>query len=77
MKYSLKTGMIEATRLTRAGRLSEAMAAIRRSLAGGTAAAAEIGPRVERPEARATTGIIDMVAPSREAEGAWTSPPAQ
>ena len=47
MRYSLKTGMIEATRLTRAGRLIEAMAAIRRSLAGGAAAPSESEPRTE------------------------------
>ena len=38
MRHSLKTAMIEATRLTRAGRLTEAMAAIRRTLTGGAAA---------------------------------------
>jgi len=76
MRHSLKTGMIEATRLTRAGRLTEAMAAIRRTLTGGAAAPSESEPRAERAEPQATAGIIDMVAPSREGGGAWTSPPA-
>ena len=76
MRHSLKTAMIEATRLTRAGRLTEAMAAIRRSLAGGAAAAPESEPRAERTEPRATPGIIDMLPSSREAGGAWTSPQA-
>ena len=48
MRHSLKTAMIEATRLTRAGRLTEAMAAIRRTLTGGAAAPSESEPRAER-----------------------------
>jgi len=60
MRHSLKAGMIEATRLTRAGRLTEAMAAIRRSLAGGAPA-----PSGGAPRGAPTT--IDMLP---------TSPPA-
>jgi len=60
MRHSLKTAMIEATRLTRAGRLTEAMAAIRRTLTGGAVAPPESKPRAEP---QATAGIIDMVAP--------------
>jgi len=74
MRHSLKTGMIEATRLTRAGRLTEAMAAIRRTLTGASAPPSESGPQAERTQPQATPDIIDMVPPSREAGGAWTSP---
>ena len=76
MRHSLKTGMIEATRLTRAGRLTEAMAAIRRTLTGASAAPSESGPRAERTQPQAAPDIIDMVPPSREAGSAWTSPQA-
>jgi poly(hydroxyalkanoate) depolymerase family esterase len=69
MRHSLKTAMIEATRLTRAGRLGEAMTAIRRSLAGTSAAPATSEPR-------ATPGIIEMRPPSREAAGEVTSLPS-
>jgi poly(hydroxyalkanoate) depolymerase family esterase len=74
MRHSLKTGMIEATRLTRAGRLTEAMAAIRRTLTGASAPPSESGPQAERTQPQATPDIIDMVPPSQEAGGAWTSP---
>jgi hypothetical protein len=63
MRHSLKTGMIEATRLTRAGRLTEAMAAIRRTLTGASAAPSESRPRAERTQPQATPDIIDMVPP--------------
>ena len=76
MRHSLKTGMIEATRLTRAGRLTEAMAAIRRALTGGAAVPSESEPRADRAEPQATAGIIDMVAPWREGGGTWRSPSA-
>ncbi len=61
------TDMIEATRLTREGRLKEAMALLRGALAS---------PSADRPESeagRATSQIIDMVPP-REQDGVWTAP---
>jgi poly(hydroxyalkanoate) depolymerase family esterase len=64
--------MMEATRLTREGRLNEAMAVLRGALAS---------PRVGCSDAQSEAGrdtpqILDMVPPSRGSGGAWTAPHA-
>ena len=58
--------MAEATRLTREGRLEEAMALLQ---GGARAAPAGARPRPAEP-------LIDMVPPSPASAGAWTSPSA-
>lgn len=57
--------MMEALRLTRQGRLQEAMAVLRGESPGEAAA----GERTEEP-----ANAIDMVPPSRETGSAWTVP---
>jgi poly(hydroxyalkanoate) depolymerase family esterase len=59
--------MMEALRLTRQGKLEEAMAVLR-----GVSPAAEAAPT--RPTGNAT--IIDMVPPSDRSGSAWTAAPA-
>jgi poly(hydroxyalkanoate) depolymerase family esterase len=62
--------MLEATRLTREGRLDEAMAVLRRALAGAppSPVAGEACP------ADPTPPILDMLPPSPATGGAWTAP---
>jgi poly(hydroxyalkanoate) depolymerase family esterase len=62
--------MLEATRLTRAGRLDEAMAVLRGALAG---AAASPAADEARPSGRSSP-VLDMVPPSPATGGAWTAP---
>src|SRR5271169_33995 len=68
--------MMEATRLTREGRLEEAMAVLRGALASAPASNApsnlEDDAR-QRPSGR-TPPILDMVPPSMGTGGSWTSP---
>jgi poly(hydroxyalkanoate) depolymerase family esterase len=59
--------MIEATRLTRAGRLKEAMAVLR----GGGSAAPSADGEVQQPSGP-TPAVLDML-PRADATGAWTS----
>jgi poly(hydroxyalkanoate) depolymerase family esterase len=61
--------MMEALRLTRQGRLQEAMAVLRGASPGGAAP----GERKEKEEA-ATSTVLDMVPPSGETGNAWTVP---
>ena len=61
--------MMEALRLTRQGRLQEAMAVLRGASPGDAAA----GERKEKEEA-ATSTVLDMVPPSGETGNAWTAP---
>ena len=69
-----KIDMREVTRLTQAGKLTEAMALLQGHLASGLAQAS---PAWDRPgpagEAEHPSRAIDMVAPS-ETGGAWTAP---
>ena len=63
--------MMEALRLTRQGRLEEAMAVLR----GGAAPVGE--GSVEREAGKGTAPVLDMVPPSVETGGAWTAPPTR
>jgi poly(hydroxyalkanoate) depolymerase family esterase len=62
--------LTEATRLTRAGRLDEAMAVLRGAVTGAAAPAS--GPAGTAP--RAAPPLLDMVPPSSATGGAWTAP---
>nr|WP_137128435.1 PHB depolymerase family esterase [Roseomonas sp. HF4] len=84
MNALLPNPMIEATRLTRAGRLSEATALLRRALRGEADDAAATPPRPGRApriidvdpqtgEATDTAAIQDAPAPSRMGAGAWSA----
>lgn len=66
--------MMEATRLTREGRLEEAMALLQGRRGPATTRAAA---RSDAPDApgRGASSLIDMVPPSAASGGAWTSPP--
>lgn len=68
--------MIEATRLTRAGRLKEAMDVLRGALASApaSAAAAAFAGDARQTPAEGTPHSLDMVPPSLENGGSWTSP---
>jgi hypothetical protein len=60
--------MMEALRLTRQGRLGEAMAVLR--------GAAPAGEGVARRQAKGSgASVVDMVPPSGETGSAWTAPP--
>jgi poly(hydroxyalkanoate) depolymerase family esterase len=75
MNAKPKLRILEATRLTREGRLAEAMAVLKEGLSGAHASPASGDERtdpVQRPEKHAT-GMIDMVSPS-SGGGAWTAP---
>ena len=63
--------MMEALRLTRAGRLEEAMAVLR----GGAASAAAGSVKKEADNGMAP--VLDMVPPSLEPGSAWTAPPTR
>jgi hypothetical protein len=69
-----KIDMSEVTRLTQAGKLTEAMALLRGHLASGLAQAspAPDGPGPSR-ETEHPSPAIDLVAPS-ETGGAWAAP---
>jgi hypothetical protein len=71
-----KIDMIEATRLTREGRLEEAMAVLRGELPDAPSSAAPSkfdGDARQRP-AGDTPRILDMVPPSMGTGDSWTSP---
>jgi poly(hydroxyalkanoate) depolymerase family esterase len=67
-----KIDTIEALRLTRAGRLQEAMAVLRGVLPGTPSSNLDAGER-SKP-ARPPSSIIDMVPPGPGAGGVWTAP---
>ena len=61
--------MMEALRLTRQGRLKEAMAVLQGASPGDAAAGA-----AKEKEQAATSTVLDMVPPSSETGNAWTAP---
>jgi poly(hydroxyalkanoate) depolymerase family esterase len=71
-----KIDMMEATRLTRAGRLAEAMAVLRGAFPGASPSPAPsnfAGDVPTSPERRSPP-MLDMVPPSSDTGGAWTAP---
>ena len=68
--------MKAATRLTREGRLKEAMAVLRAALPGAasTAAASEEATQHRQEPADGASSILDMMPPRPGTDGAWTSP---
>ncbi|MGO4706416.1 PHB depolymerase family esterase [Microvirga sp. 2MCAF38] len=74
MTVFLKIDMMEATRLTREGRLEEAMAVLRGGLAPSSAAPSGFDGDAQQKPAGHTPPILDMVPPSMETGGAWTAP---
>jgi poly(hydroxyalkanoate) depolymerase family esterase len=76
MNARLKIDMMTATRLTREGRLDEAMAVLRGALPGAASSAAPAereGDVRQEPAGRASP-ILDMVPPSTATGPSWTSP---
>jgi poly(hydroxyalkanoate) depolymerase family esterase len=74
MNTRSKIDMAQATRLTREGRLEEAMSVLRAALRGTLRSNfADAAP--QRPSGH-TPPILDMAPPSAEAEGSWTFPHA-
>jgi poly(hydroxyalkanoate) depolymerase family esterase len=76
MTMSPMFNMMEATRLTREGRLSEAMALLHgaRPSVGATASAPDGDHRAETHQTNAGA-LLDMVPPSIQTGRAWTVPP--
>ena len=75
MNATANINMLEATRLTREGRLAEAMAILQGGLASGhpsTTSGEADGSPDQRPAGHAGR-IIDMVPPA-SGGGAWTPP---
>jgi poly(hydroxyalkanoate) depolymerase family esterase len=76
MNDRMNRGMIEATRLTRAGQLADATALLQRLLRGETPSHAGVEPNggAHAPSARRVPITIDMVAEAVEAPGSAASP---
>jgi poly(hydroxyalkanoate) depolymerase family esterase len=76
MKPLSQTAMAEATRLTAAGRLDEAMEMLRGAISGAPSPAAESEADAGRQPASPPRApeFIDMVPPSPATGGCWTSP---
>jgi poly(hydroxyalkanoate) depolymerase family esterase len=70
------TDMIEATRLTREGRLEDAMAVLRGALRNPppSATPSDVEGDARQSPAGRTPTILDMVPPSTETGGSWTPP---
>jgi poly(hydroxyalkanoate) depolymerase family esterase len=68
--------MIEATRLTREGRLGEAMDVLRGALRNGppSSARSDVEADADQSPAGRSPATLDMVPPSTETGGSWTSP---
>jgi poly(hydroxyalkanoate) depolymerase family esterase len=71
-----KIDMMEATRLTREGRLEEAMAVLRGALPStpSSTAASDVEADTHDKPTQRTPPFLDMVPPSPGTGGAWTSP---
>ena len=67
-----KVDMMEVTRLTREGRLHEAMAVLHGALPGAAPSNVEA---MHRQNGAALASILDMVPPSPATGGAWTAQP--
>jgi hypothetical protein len=67
-----KIDMMEATRLTREGRLEEAMAVLRGALSGAAPSNVERDARARPPGG--TPPVLDIVPPSAKTGSSWTSP---
>jgi poly(hydroxyalkanoate) depolymerase family esterase len=75
MQPLFQTDMLEATRLTREGRLEEAMALLQGTRRASPPVAPHGAPKTaSRNSARGPQPLIDMVPPSAASGGAWTSP---
>ena len=76
MTTSPMFNMMEATRLTREGRLIEAMALLQGALpsVGATSTAPDGDHRAEAHQTNAGA-LLDMVPPSKQTGSAWTVPP--
>ncbi|HEX2726372.1 MAG TPA: PHB depolymerase family esterase, partial [Beijerinckiaceae bacterium] len=72
-----KTDMKEATRLTREGKLAEAMAVLRKTLSAGPASpsASDRGSDAGQGGATGTPPVLDMLPPAATG-AAWTLPPS-
>lgn len=79
MKPLSQVDMLEATRLTREGRLAEAMTVLRGAIRGSTDAATPFGTSDARqpPPDPAAHEFVDLVPPSAATGDAWTSPPSR
>jgi len=73
MNLPFKTIMSEATRLTREGRLSDAMAAIRNALSGTAPEPKPAATEPGGPPAASDAPTLDLQPPRAEG-GAWTAP---
>lgn len=70
-----KADMMEATRLTREGRLEEAMALLQGTRRTDPPATSDTVPNeASTSSARGTQPLIDMLPPSAASAGAWTAP---
>ncbi|WP_020174975.1 extracellular catalytic domain type 1 short-chain-length polyhydroxyalkanoate depolymerase [Methyloferula stellata] len=76
MTIRSKFDMMEATRLTREGKLQEAMAAIRKMLTGSGPSSASSHRKAEPETDGDAEPFIDMLPPSRETGSSWTAPPS-
>lgn len=74
MKPLSQTAMAEATRLTTEGRLDEAMALLRGTISGVSAAPSSDADFEPQPAPPKAGPFIDMVPPSPATGGCWTSP---
>ncbi|WP_046866276.1 extracellular catalytic domain type 1 short-chain-length polyhydroxyalkanoate depolymerase [Microvirga massiliensis] len=70
-----KIDMVEATRLTREGRLEEAMAVLRGVLPSAPASASPSDTKGGAAQTKREASILDMVPPPPGSPGSWTAPP--